>query len=329
MASAEAVAAVVEAGGAHVPRADGARSRSGWPSSPRSHGAVLAEHAGATIAAGGKRLRPLLVLRRRRAGAGGPRRACCARRWRSSSSTRPRSSTTTCSTPPRCAAAGRRWSPPPGARSRPPPATCCSRARSPSWRATGAPRRCACSRTRRRRSPQGELLQREDAWNAATSRASATCARCDLKTARLFEAACELGALERRRRRSTLLGEFGAPDRARVPAARRRARRLGPGRADRQAPRHRPARRHGHAAADPRARARPGAGRARPARGAHARAGRGGVRRDRRDGALEAARAEALGDGRRGEGRAAGAAGAPSAARWSWWPTAWSTATLA
>ena len=34
----------------------------------------------------------------------------------------------------------------------------------------------------------------------------------------------------------------------------------GPGRADRQAPRHRPARRHGHAAADPRARARPGAG---------------------------------------------------------------------
>ena len=42
---------------------------------------------------------------------------------------------------------------------------------------------------------EGELMQRADAWNAATTR-ERYLARCDLKTARLFQAACELGALE-------------------------------------------------------------------------------------------------------------------------------------
>jgi geranylgeranyl pyrophosphate synthase len=42
---------------------------------------------------------------------------------------------------------------------------------------------------------QGELLQREDAWNAAVTR-ERYAHRCELKTARLFQAACELGALE-------------------------------------------------------------------------------------------------------------------------------------
>ena len=61
MASAEAVAAVVEAGGAHVPPMMAAlEERLGVLA--RSHGAVLGEHAGSTIAAGGKRLRPLLVF---------------------------------------------------------------------------------------------------------------------------------------------------------------------------------------------------------------------------------------------------------------------------
>jgi geranylgeranyl pyrophosphate synthase len=41
---------------------------------------------------------------------------------------------------------------------------------------------------------QGELIQREDAWNAGISVARYM-RRCELKTARLFEAACELGAL--------------------------------------------------------------------------------------------------------------------------------------
>ena len=61
MASAEAVAAVIEAGGAHVP-ALMERLERRLAELAASHGDVLAEHAGATIAAGGKRLRPLLVF---------------------------------------------------------------------------------------------------------------------------------------------------------------------------------------------------------------------------------------------------------------------------
>jgi geranylgeranyl pyrophosphate synthase len=41
---------------------------------------------------------------------------------------------------------------------------------------------------------EGELLQRQDAWNGAVS-VERYLARCELKTARLFEASCELGAL--------------------------------------------------------------------------------------------------------------------------------------
>jgi geranylgeranyl pyrophosphate synthase len=41
---------------------------------------------------------------------------------------------------------------------------------------------------------KGELIQREDAWNANISVARYL-RRCELKTGRLFEAACELGAL--------------------------------------------------------------------------------------------------------------------------------------
>ncbi len=42
---------------------------------------------------------------------------------------------------------------------------------------------------------RGELLQRADAWNAAVS-LDRYLLRCELKTARLFEAACTLGAME-------------------------------------------------------------------------------------------------------------------------------------
>jgi geranylgeranyl pyrophosphate synthase len=61
MASAEAVAAVVAAGGAHVP-ALMERVEERLQALARSHGDTLGEHASATIAAGGKRLRPLLVF---------------------------------------------------------------------------------------------------------------------------------------------------------------------------------------------------------------------------------------------------------------------------
>ena len=41
---------------------------------------------------------------------------------------------------------------------------------------------------------QGELLQREDAWNASVT-LERYLHRCDLKTGKLFDAACRLGAL--------------------------------------------------------------------------------------------------------------------------------------
>ena len=55
---------------------------------------------------------------------------------------------------------------------------------------------------------EGELLQREDAWNAGVSRERYE-QRCDLKTARLFQAACELGRARGRRRRWTCSARFG------------------------------------------------------------------------------------------------------------------------
>jgi len=58
---AAAVGAIVEAAGPRVPELLG-EVEERLAELARGHGPVLAEHAGATIAAGGKRLRPLLVL---------------------------------------------------------------------------------------------------------------------------------------------------------------------------------------------------------------------------------------------------------------------------
>ena len=54
---------------------------------------------------------------------------------------------------------------------------------------------------------EGELLQREDAWNVEVTR-ERYLHRCDLKTARLFQAACRLGALEGGGQ-AEALGDFG------------------------------------------------------------------------------------------------------------------------
>jgi geranylgeranyl pyrophosphate synthase len=54
---------------------------------------------------------------------------------------------------------------------------------------------------------EGELLQREDAWNVDVAR-DRYLHRCDLKTARLFQAACRLGALEGGGE-AEALGDFG------------------------------------------------------------------------------------------------------------------------
>ena len=105
---------------------------------------------------------------------------------------------------------------------------------------------------------RGELAQRHDAYRRDVDEQRYV-QRCELKTASLFAAACVLGALA-----------AGRPA-AEAAALESYGRRLGlafqmlddvldvsgPAGAHGQAPRHRPARRHGHAAADPR-RPRPG-----------------------------------------------------------------------
>ena len=236
--------------------------------------------------------------------------ACCAPRSRSSSCTRPRWSTTTCSTPRQLrrgrptvvAAAGRELATATGD-------LLFSRAFA-ELAANGRADEVRVLSDASSALAQGELMQRSDAWNVGDD------ARALPRALRPQDRAAVRGRVRARRARGRrpgrAAGAVRAPDRARVPAARRRARRLRPGGAHRQAPRHRPARRHGHAAADRRPRARSGARRAGPARRAHARAGGGGVRRDRRHGGAGGRAGGCARDGRGREGRSAGAAGCPA-----------------
>jgi geranylgeranyl pyrophosphate synthase len=192
VASAEAVAAVVAAGGAHVPALmDRVEER--LREVAASHGPVLGEHAGATIAAGGKRLRPLLVLV-----AAGPEPAdadglvaaavavelvhaaslvhddvldaAALRRGR----------------PTVVAAAGREMAVASGD-------MLFSRAFAELAR-TGRADAVRILSDAASALAAGELLQREDAWNVAVPR-ERYLHRCELKTGRLFRAACALGAL--------------------------------------------------------------------------------------------------------------------------------------
>ena len=324
MASAESVAAVIEAGGAHVPELM-ERLEARLQELARSHGAVLAEHAGsddrrrrqaaaaaAGVRGGGRRAarRRRRAARRGRGGAGalghaGPRRrarrGAAAARAADGRGTAGREMATATGDLlfsrafAELAAGGR--------------AEAVRVLSDASSRARAGRAAAARGRVEHRRSRRERYL-----------------ARCDLKTARLFEAACRLGAQ----------AGGGSEDAARalrprhrpgVPAARRRARRLRAGRAHRQAPRHRPARRHGHAPADPRHGARSGAGSARPAGRAHAGRGRGGVRRDRRHAVRWRPRGRRRWRWSRPRRRRCRRCRRPSRERSSWWPTASSTGT--
>ena len=194
MSSAEQVIALVEAGGTHVPVLM-ARLEERLEALATSHGALLAEHAGATIRAGGKRLRPLLVFLAAGEAAGaradGVVRAAVAvelihsatlvhddvldgaalRRGR----------------PTVVAAAGRDIATATGD-------LLFSRAFA-ELAAGGRPEQVRVLSDASSALAEGELLQREDAWNADVTR-ERYLRRCDLKTARLFQAACALGALE-------------------------------------------------------------------------------------------------------------------------------------
>ena len=266
-----------------------------------------------TLAAGGKRLRPLLVFLA--AGAPPPEtegllRAAVAvelvhrRPW----------STTTCSTAPICAAGGPPWSPPAGAGWPPPPATCCSRAPSPSWprRAVGAGGARPVAGQLRAGRGRADAARRR----LAGGRRERYLERCRLKTGVLFRAACELGALEGERAGARRLGAFGE----RIGIAFQLLDDVldvsGPAGAHRQAARHRPARRHRHAAAAGRPRARS----AELARAGSARVS--GRRRRRPRSATGSpppvrwttARAQALEMVGRGQGRAARARSPPAQA---------------
>jgi geranylgeranyl pyrophosphate synthase len=192
MASAEAVAAVVAAGGAHVPLLmDRVEDR--LQALARSHGPALGEHASATIAAGGKRLRPLLVLV-----AAGPtpadedglvRAAAAVELVHAASLVHDDvldGAALRRGRPTVVAAAGRRMAVATGD-------LLFSRAFA---ELAGAGRADAVRLLSDAASAlaEGELLQRADAWDATVPR-ERYLRRCDLKTGRLFQAACSLGAL--------------------------------------------------------------------------------------------------------------------------------------
>jgi geranylgeranyl pyrophosphate synthase len=197
------VTEVIRAAGEHVPGLL-ARVEDRLAALAGGHGATLAEHAGATIAAGGKRLRPLLVfLAAGDADGDGLVRAATAVELVHSA--------TLVHDDVLDAAALRRGMP-----------TVVAAAGRGAATATGdllfarafaelarngrideirvlSDASCALA--------EGELRQRADAWNAAVP-VERYLQRCELKTARLFEAACRLGALESGRDGDEL-GAFG------------------------------------------------------------------------------------------------------------------------
>jgi geranylgeranyl pyrophosphate synthase len=206
MASAESVAAVIEAGGAHVP-AMLERLEARLAEVATSHGATLGEHAGATIAAGGKRLRPLLVF----VAAGPPAEGEGEGILRAAVAVELIHSATLVHDDVLDGASLRRGQPTVVASAGRAMATATgdflfSRAFS-ELAANGEPEEIRVLSAASSALAEGELMQRADAWNAATTR-DRYLARCDLKTARLFEAACELGALEGGGP-AELLGRFG------------------------------------------------------------------------------------------------------------------------
>ena len=128
---------------------------------------------------------------------------------------------------------------------------------------------------------RGETMQRRQQHDPNTS-VDAYLERCALKTATLFEASCLLGGGEH-------LRAFGVEPRHRVPDRRRHPRLHRRDDRDRQGRRHRPPRRNADAAAHPRR-----AGRRRRSRRARRRTAGGRARARRRERRLERSREVAL-----------------------------------
>ena len=184
-----AVARVVDAGGAHIPSLLAA-VETRLAVAAGGHGEVLAEHAGTTIAAGGKRLRPLLVL----LVAGVESDAVV----RAAASVELVHAATLVHDDVLDAASLRRGRPTVVATAGRGMATATgdllfSRAFAELARNEDAEQVRALSSASSALA-RGELLQREDAFDADVS-VERYLLRCELKTAALFGAACELGAL--------------------------------------------------------------------------------------------------------------------------------------
>jgi geranylgeranyl pyrophosphate synthase len=206
--AAASVAAIVAAGGSHVPLLL-ARVEERLTALAAGHGPVLAEHAGATIAAGGKRLRPLLVLL-----AAGPDATSTDDVVAAATAVELVHSATLVHDDVLDAAPLRRgvptvWSTGGRALATATGDLLFSRAFS-ELVATGSLEAVRTLSQAGSALAEGELLQRQDAWNAAVS-VERYLARCELKTARLFEASCRLGALAAVAQPGTVeaLGAFG------------------------------------------------------------------------------------------------------------------------
>ena len=192
MSSAESVAAVVEAGGAHIPPLM-ERLEERLREVAGGHGDVLAEHAVATISAGGKRLRPLLVFVAAGAPAGDGdalvRAALAVELVHSATLVHDDvldAAPLRRGVPTVVEAAGRGMATAVGdllfARA------FAELARNESAEQVRVLSDASTALAR------GELMQREDAWNLEVP-PGRYLERCELKTGRLFEAACVLGAL--------------------------------------------------------------------------------------------------------------------------------------
>ena len=189
------VTAIVHAGGPHVlPLLD--RVEVLLRDVADGHGPELGEHAGSTIAAGGKRLRPLLVIL---AAAGAPPSADGDGLVRAATAVELVHSATLVHDDVLDVAALRRGR----------PTVFATAGRAAATQTGDLLFARAFALLARNRDPEqvralsdagsalarGELLQRADAFDAAIT-LDRYLLRCELKTARLFEAACILGALE-------------------------------------------------------------------------------------------------------------------------------------
>jgi geranylgeranyl pyrophosphate synthase len=185
------VTEVMRAGGSHIPDLL-ERVEQRLSEVAAGHGALLAQHAGSTIAAGGKRLRPLLVFLAAdgEEGEGLVRAATAVELVHSATLVHDDvldAASLRRGVPTVVATAGRAAATATGdllfARAF---AELAANGRADEIRVLSEASSALA---------EGELLQRADAWNAAVS-LERYLRRCELKTARLFEAACRLGALE-------------------------------------------------------------------------------------------------------------------------------------